>query len=296
MDFKGLVLALVVLASAPTAAAVPARLNLPFEGHDRTYYLFVPDGGDGALPMVVLLHGSGGNGLFMIQRWQDIATREHFVLLAPDSLHQDVGWELANDSPDYIRAAVQAAAAAHPIDFHRLYVFGQSGGAVYALNLAMLESEYFAAAAFHAGGWRKPAEYRYSDYAERKIPVSMFVGDRDEYFSVDSEQMTLRVLTQRGIPAELHLRPGRVHSYLDVPADFHDPVWSFLKGNALSEPPKFRHRRIAFQRRRRSNHWSLKPGLRFSLNAAMPSFWSSVANMAWNTRRSKRTPSCRVVS
>jgi len=239
MDFKGLVLALAILVSAPGNAAEPARLSLSFEGHDRSYYLFVPDGGDGALPMVVLLHGSGGNGLFMIQRWQDIATREHVVLLAPDSLHRDIGWDLADDGPNYIRAAIQVAAAAHPIDFRRLYVFGQSGGAVYALNLAMLESEYFAAAAFHAGGWRKPAEYRYADYAERKIPIAMFVGDRDEYFSVDSVQATLRILTRRGIPAELHLLPGRVHSYLDVPADFHDAVWSFLKANALSEPPKF---------------------------------------------------------
>ena len=239
MDFKGLVLALAILVSAPGNAAEPARLSLPFEGHDRTYYLFVPDGGDGALPMVVLLHGSGGNGLFMIQRWQDIATREHIVLLAPDSLHRDVGWDLADDGPDYIHAAIQAAAAAYLIDFRRLYVFGQSGGAVYALNLAMLESEYFAAAAFHAGGWRKPAEYRYADHAERKIPVAMFVGDKDEYFSVDSVQATLRVLTQHGIPAELHLLPGRVHSYLDIPADFHHTVWSFLKGNVLSEPPKF---------------------------------------------------------
>ena len=40
----------------------------------------------------------------------------------------------------------------------------------------------------------------------------------------------------------------------------------------------------------------LKAGLRFSAKAAMPSFWSSVANMAWNTRRSKRRPSANVVS
>ena len=35
---------------------------------------------------------------------------------------------------------------------------------------------------------------------------------------------------------------------------------------------------------------------RFSTKAAMPSFWSSVANSDWNTRRSKRTPSASVVS
>lgn len=35
---------------------------------------------------------------------------------------------------------------------------------------------------------------------------------------------------------------------------------------------------------------------RLSANAAIPSFWSSVANMAWKTRRSKRMPSASVVS
>ncbi|MDQ0997980.1 hypothetical protein QFZ34_003162 [Phyllobacterium ifriqiyense] len=41
---------------------------------------------------------------------------------------------------------------------------------------------------------------------------------------------------------------------------------------------------------------SLKLAARFSAKAAMPSFWSSSANMEWNTRRSKRRPSVSVVS
>ena len=40
----------------------------------------------------------------------------------------------------------------------------------------------------------------------------------------------------------------------------------------------------------------LNCALRLSMNARMPSFWSSRANMEWNRRRSKRTPSARVVS
>jgi len=239
MDFRGLALALLIALTVPVQAAVATKQSLSFEGHDRTYYLYVPDGADQTLPMVVLLHGSGGNGLFMLQRWQDIAAREHIVLLAPDSLHTDIGWDLHNDGPDYIHAAIQAAAASHPIDFHRLYLFGQSGGAVYALNLAMLESEYFAAAAYHAGGWRKPAEYKFADYAKRKLPIASYVGDKDEYFSVESVQNTERILTQRGFPAQLHLLPGRVHSYMDVPADFHDTAWTFLRASVLIDLPKY---------------------------------------------------------
>jgi hypothetical protein len=37
-------------------------------------------------------------------------------------------------------------------------------------------------------------------------------------------------------------------------------------------------------------------GLRFSAKAAMPSTWSSVANIASNNRRSKSSPSRSVVS
>ncbi len=239
MVFRNFVLALGLLTAVSAQAAAPSKEMLSFEGQSRTFYLYIPDGGQEPLPMVVLLHGSGGNGLFMLQQWQNIAVREHIALLAPDSLHTDVGWDLHSDGPDYIHAAIQAAAAGHQIDFHRLYLFGQSGGAVYALNLAMLESEYFAAAAYHAGGWRKPAEYHFTDYSKRKIPVAAFVGDKDEYFSLDSVKETERILTQRGFPAELHLLAGRVHSYMDVPADFHDTVWNFLKSNALTDLPKY---------------------------------------------------------
>lgn len=241
MNFRGLALVLLVMLAAPVQAAESSnKQSLVFEGRDRTYYLYAPDIATQAPhPLLVLLHGSGGNGLFMLERWKDVAAREGIVLLAPDSLHTDIGWDIHSDGPDYIHVAIQAVAAGHAIDFHRLYVFGQSGGAVYALNLAMLESEYFAAVAYHAGGWRKPAEYHFADYAKRKIPIAMYVGDKDEYFSVDSVQATENLLKQRGFPAELHLLPGRVHAYSDVPVDFHDTVWKFLKANALIDIPKY---------------------------------------------------------
>jgi len=38
------------------------------------------------------------------------------------------------------------------------------------------------------------------------------------------------------------------------------------------------------------NQRFLKTGWRFSTKAAMPSFWSAVPKLAWNSRRSKRMP------
>jgi len=225
----------------PAASASISRLSFAYQGTQRTYYLDLPDSAkaQAAPPLAVLLHGSGGNGGFMISRWQEVAAREGIVLLAPDSLHTDKGWDLHDDGPDYIHGLVDAAAAFHPVDRRRLYVFGQSGGAVYALTLGMLESEYFAAIGFHAGGWRAPKEYRPMALAQRKIPIAMWVGDQDEYFPMRALHDTEHVLTQAGFPAELHILDGRRHSYLDVPADFHDRVWAFFKAHRLESTPRY---------------------------------------------------------
>jgi dienelactone hydrolase len=237
---RNIVLAAFLVLAVPAAAADRiTKEALSFDGSARTYYLDIPDTAVAGAPLLVLLHGSGGDGAFMLERWKDTAAREGIVLLAPDSLHTDVGWELRDDGPDYIHALIQAVEVRHAIDPHRLYAFGQSGGAVYALTLAMLESEYFAAVAFHAGGWRKPAEYHFTDYAKRRIPIGIYVGDKDEYFPAASVRATEAILTQRGFPATLNLLEGRKHSYMDVPDGFNDTVWRFLSANALSDLPKY---------------------------------------------------------
>jgi poly(3-hydroxybutyrate) depolymerase len=229
---------ILVLLPAPASAGEIVRAGLTYGGHERTYYLDAP-AGQAPAPLLVLLHGSGGNGQFMAGLWKDLAEREGVVLLAPDSLDTGKGWDLRDDGPDYIHALVTAVAVDHPIDFRRLYVFGQSGGAVYSLTLGMLESEYFAAIAFHGGGWRQPAEYRVAAYATRKIPISIHVGDRDEYFSLKSVRHTAAVLQDAGFPVEIDILDGRKHSILDVPPGFNDKVWAFLKSHALDGPARY---------------------------------------------------------
>ena len=232
-----LLLVLVLLATPAFGGIV--KQSFTFQGQSRTYYLDVPDSAKGPAPLLVLLHGSGGNGAFIAELWKDPAEREGVILLAPDSARTDKGWDLHTDGPDYIHDAIAEVAATHPVDYRRLYVFGQSGGAVYALTLAMLESEYFAAIAFHAGGWRRPAEYAALNFAQRKIPIAFAVGDLDEYFPLASVKNTERLLTEAGFPAELTVLPGRHHSLKDVPDGYLDTVWNFLKGHALSDVPRY---------------------------------------------------------
>src|SRR5689334_856582 len=128
-------------------------------GRKRTYYLFAPSSLKPQAPLVVLFHGSGRDGLSLVDKWKDLAAREGFVIAGPDSRSSN-GWSIPDDGPEFIRDLVEALKAKYQLDARRVYLFGHSAGAVFALHLAMRESEYFAAAAVHAGAWREEREFK----------------------------------------------------------------------------------------------------------------------------------------
>jgi poly(3-hydroxybutyrate) depolymerase len=234
------------LTVAAAHAADVSSNTLTFEGHVRTWALYAPARADGnPLPLLVLLHGSGGSGAFMIGKWKDFAEREGIVLLAPDSLRSDA-WRLKEDNPDYIHAVVDAAASQVRIDPRRIYAFGQSGGAVYALELAMLESRYFAAVAVHAGAWRSPEEFTIMHLAKRKTPVKIIIGDHDEFFPQTDVHKTIDLLRENGFPAELDILQDQFHAYTNDNAPAIDSsAWAFLRTHMLDESPVFTSYRLA---------------------------------------------------
>ena len=181
MSSRGIVQAFVccavLLTACPGQAAEPSRQSLISAGHERNYALYVPDSAHNAKsPLVLLLHGSYDKGEHMVALWRDVADREGVVLAAPNATHYD-GWRPKLDTPHFIAEVINDAARRTPIDMRRLYLFGQSGGADFALLLAMMESRAFAAMAIHAGAWRHPDEFKLMRFAQRRIPLfRQFVG------------------------------------------------------------------------------------------------------------------------
>src|SRR3954451_16401463 len=159
-----------------------SKESFEFAGLKRSYTLVAPSSAAASpAPLLLLLHGSYGSGAAMVNWWTSLAKQEGIVLVGPEAREREA-WQLRADSPQFIRALIDEVAARHPIERTRIYLFGSSGGAVYALTLSMLESQLFAATAVHAGAWRTPNEFRAVPYAKRKIPIVMFIGDKDEYF------------------------------------------------------------------------------------------------------------------
>jgi poly(3-hydroxybutyrate) depolymerase len=231
---------LLLAACAPAHADdAIAHRGLGWQGQARTFEQFIPAGaGTAPAPVLVLLHGSGQRGLPMAQRWQALAARENLILLAPDS-RDPQNWNLLDDGPAFFYALLEAVRKEHPVDSKRIYLFGNSGGAVYALTLAMLEADWFAAAALHGGGWRAEGEYALMNYATRKIPLALYAGDRDPVFPPEAATATRQVLAGQGFPAQLELIPGHDHDYRAVADTVDEEAWAFLKARSIEGEPKF---------------------------------------------------------
>jgi predicted esterase len=243
MSFKGLawLCAALMFLALPAYARVDQKVSketVESGGQKRTYYLFAPASLKPSAPLVVLLHGSGRNGLSLVERWKGLAAREGFVIAGPDS-GDSQGWRTPEDGPDFIRDIVEALRAKYSLDPRRVYLFGHSAGAVFALNLAMSQSEYFAAAAVHAGAWRERPEFKALEWAKRKTSLFIIVGDRDAFFPVSDVRATEAALKERGHEVEVKVVMGHNHWYYDRASEFNREAWDFLKGRALGADPKY---------------------------------------------------------
>ena len=228
--------------AAPAAAAdaTVEKTTVLSRGKERTVYVFAPPGvsAERPAPLIVTLHGSGRDGRTLVDQWKGLASKEGILLAGPDSTDA-VHWASPQDGPLLLKDVVDAIAAKRPVDPRRVYLFGHSAGAVFALQMACLESEYFAAAAVHAGAV-DPAYFSIFDYAARKIPIAIWIGTKDRFFSLESVRATAEALKSRGFPVKLTEIPDHTHDYAAVSRDLNPAIWEFLSAQRLTEDPRFR--------------------------------------------------------
>lgn len=233
-------IALVALFAGPALATQPEVVHdtITSGGRKRSYYLFVPDTVKAPAPLVVLLHGSGHNGRSLIDKWQDLSAKEGFIIVGPDS-DDPSAWVLGRDGPDFLHDLVEALKSKHPINPRRVYLFGHSGGAVFALVMSTVASEYFAAIAVHAGAFRSKTEFEMIENAKRRIPISIWVGTNDPFFSLAEVRATRDAFGAKNIAVQVNEIPGHDHNYYGIAARVNAGVWEFLKPLELSAEPKY---------------------------------------------------------
>jgi poly(3-hydroxybutyrate) depolymerase len=233
-------LLLLTLPAAVLAAARIERRTLVSRDKERVYYLFVPPSASAErpAPLIVFLHGSRRDGRPLVEAWLDLAEKEGIALAGPDSA-DSVHWASPQDGPLLLKDVVDDVAAKHPIDPRRVYLFGHSAGAVFALQMACLESEYFAAAVAHAGAVDR-GYFSVFDFAARKIPIAIFIGTKDAFFPLTSVRATAEALKSRGFPVTLTEIPGHTHDYYSKSKEINAQVWELFSRTRLETEPKYR--------------------------------------------------------
>ncbi len=140
--------------------------TLEYDGLERTYVYYVPEGVSAHPPLVIALHGGGGSGEDMERltyfKFNDLADEEGFVVVYPDAVdkHWNDGrglsfyYSQANDVDDvgFIEALIDLFKEALDIDTSRIYVTGMSNGALMSYRLACEIPDRFVAIAPVAAG------------------------------------------------------------------------------------------------------------------------------------------------
>jgi poly(3-hydroxybutyrate) depolymerase len=220
-----------------------ARFTFQFANRTRTVYTVIPQN-EVAMPLLILLHGSGRNGEIMASNWKDLASREGFMVAAPDA-YDAATWNSENDPPDFFRKIVEQVKSRHAVDSSRIYLFGHSAGAAYALFLTVLDSDLFAATAIHAGALQTDSHGLF-EQAERKTPIAIWVGDRDPFFPVGNVRATKQIFESNGYTVELSVVLAHDHNYYAIADEINSKAWNFLRKTHLdhiqSDQPEPRSR------------------------------------------------------
>ncbi|HSP94209.1 MAG TPA: dienelactone hydrolase family protein [Thermoanaerobaculia bacterium] len=230
---------LLAAAAAPGDAGKVSKEKISFKGRERSYFLFIPAGiaPERRLSVLVTLHGSGQGAENYVSSWKEFAEKEMIAVVGPAS-NDSIHWASPEDGPLFLHEIIEQVAARHSIDGRRVYLFGHSAGAVFALQMAALESEYFAAAAAYAGSL-DPKYFNLFDYAKRKIPYLFVIGTQDRFFPLDEVRATRDALKSRGFPVEYFEMPGQTHNYLRSAREINGRAWEFLRKNPLPSDPNY---------------------------------------------------------
>ncbi len=231
-----------LLAVAATLVAPPEKTvkeTFGSGGNTRTYYLFVPESAKqhAPAPLVVLLHGSGHVGKSLTDHWEGLAKKAGFAVVAPDSTVR-AGWAVPEDGPDFLYDLVEMVRGQYDLDSQRIYLFGHSAGAMHALQMGLLESEYFAAVAVHAGAL-PDAVLPAMERAPRKIPIAIWVGVDDSFFPLPVVRATRDALNRFGFNAQLTELAAHTHDYYSRSRYINDGAWAFLQKVRLDKEPRY---------------------------------------------------------
>lgn len=187
--------------------------TISVDGKDRHYWLHVPPGYDGSkpIPLLLMLHGRGGNGKEFAQRthMNEKADKEGFAVAYPDATkwlgRKDLSaWDAANglvppgaraNDLKFLRELIDRSQSQLEVDKKRIYMIGHSSGGMMTYLAASEMSDKLAAVGIvsSAMSGKEP---------KPKFPVSVISthGTDDEVIPIKGLYGVPPILSELGIP------------------------------------------------------------------------------------------------
>lgn len=222
--------------------ATGERAVMKHDGKDRYYRLHVPGNvrsAKQARPLVVVLHGGGGNAEVASKMgFTALAERENFIVVYPEAtaghwndgrvgkvIKQSAG---DNDDVGFITALVEKLRQDHKIDPGRIYATGFSNGGIMSHRLGIEKAEVFAAIAPGIGGVAKPLGRLQKFTPSEPVSVLIMQGTDDPLVPYEGGKLTVNLLPALGEKA------ARDHGAI-VSTDATIELWNRANG-VLGEP------------------------------------------------------------
>lgn len=165
-------------------------------------------------PLIVALHGSGGDGAEMARAWRAAAAKAGAVLVCPDAvrpLGSGYQWMFRDESRWLVLNTIEEARKKYAIDAARVYVVGFSQGANTAMELATTNPEAMAGVIAVAGHWEAHVQrLPVPGEAGAALPrFAVLVGSMDE--AAPSNRELDAHLRKLGVPVLLRIYEGMGH-------------------------------------------------------------------------------------
>lgn len=236
---RTLLLSFIALASSLSASAAEPRAGtFPSEslkvGKDnREYRLVVPTSVDLAkpAPLVFAFHGfliDSKDTMPLYSKLNEAAQEHRFILVYPNAL--DRSWAMTPDKMvkdlAFFDALLAKLSADYKIDADRVYATGMSNGAYFAHFIGKERSKVVAAVAAHSGALGLQTLLGIG--AERKFPVMIVHGDKDNILSVNIARENRDKYKKEGHEVLYVEIPGQPHWWA-ADKGINDKIWTFFE-------------------------------------------------------------------
>jgi len=187
---------------------VTGALNTRYATGRSGAFLLPPGFEDRPLPLLVVLHGTGGSGAGTLSLVRDLAVARRFAVVAPDS--EFAGhWEVPDHPGDTSKDAEHVVACVREVramdhvvvDPLRVLVVGISGGGSTAPYEASTHDDFTAFAVLHGGVFA-------GGLGPRRVPGWFSTGEQDPLRPVESVSKAADAMRALRFDVDLHTYPG----------------------------------------------------------------------------------------